>query len=68
MQVIKVTDFNYIELLEVDYKTENVIFRWIDKGKRGRKYKARIRYTHSGENGKPYFNTYNLSISLEGRI
>lgn len=63
MQVIKITDYNYIELLEVDYKAENVIFRWIDKGKRGRKYKARIRW----ENSKPYFNTYNLLISLEGR-
>lgn len=68
MQIIKITDYNYIELIEVDYKTEHVIFRWIDKGKRGRKYKARIRYTHSGEKGTPYFNTYNLSISLEGRI
>ena len=65
MQIIKITDYNFIELLEVDYKTENVIFRWINKGKRGRKYKARIRY--NGEN-KPYFNSYNLSISLEGRI
>jgi hypothetical protein len=64
MQVIKITDYNFIELLEVDYKMENVVFRWVDKGERGRKYKARIRW----KNGKPYFNSYNLSISLEGRI
>lgn len=68
MQIIKITDYNFIELLEVDYKMENVVFRWINKGKKGRKYKARIRYTCSGEKGKPYFNSYNLSISLEGRI
>lgn len=57
MQVIKVTDYNAITILE---RRDNVIyFRWDNDQ---RKHRAKIR---QDENGRSYFNSYNLSIGIE---
>ena len=63
--LIKITDYNSVEIIDIDYKTEQVIFRWINSGEASRKHRARIRWTHSGEAGRPYFNSYNLKIALD---
>ena len=57
MQVIKITDYNAITILE---RRDNVIyFRWNDDQ---RKHRAKIR---QDEQGRDYFRSYNLSIGLE---
>jgi hypothetical protein len=57
MQVIKVTDYNQIHIIE---RRDNVIyFKWDNDQ---RKHRAKIR---QDEHGHDYFKSYNLSIRLE---
>jgi hypothetical protein len=56
MQVIKVTDYNQIHIIE---RRDNVIyFKWDNDQ---RKHRAKIR---QDEHGRDYFRSYNLSIGL----
>jgi hypothetical protein len=56
MQVIKVTDYNAITILE---RKDNVIyFRWNNDQ---RKHRAKIR---QDEHGRDYFNSYHLQIRI----
>jgi hypothetical protein len=58
MQVIKVTDYNAITILE---RRDNVIyFKWDNEP---RKHRAKVR---QDEHGRDYFKSYNLLIGLEG--
>jgi hypothetical protein len=60
MQVIKVTDYNQIHIIE---RRDNVIyFRWDDDQ---RKHRAKIR---QDAEGRSYFKSYNLQIGIEGRM
>jgi hypothetical protein len=57
MQVIKVTDYNQIHIIE---RRDNVIyFKWDNDQ---RKHRAKIR---QDEHGRDYFKSYNLSIRIE---
>jgi hypothetical protein len=60
MQVIKITDYNTIHVIEIvkDY----IYFRWNNEP---RKHRAKIR---QDEHGRDYFKSYNLQIGIEGRI
>lgn len=60
MQVIKVTDYNAITILE---RRDNVIyFRW-DSNQR--KHRAKVQ---TDSNGREYFKSYNLQIGIERRM
>jgi len=60
MQVIKITDYNKITIIE--RKDNYIYFHWNNEP---RKHRAKIR---QDETGRSYFKSYNLSIGLEGRI
>jgi len=57
MHVIKITDYNKITIIE--RKDNYIYFRWNNEA---RKHRAKIR---QDENGRSYFNSYNLSIGIE---
>jgi hypothetical protein len=57
MQVIKVTDYNQIHILE--RKDNYIYFKWNDSG---RKHRAKVQ---TDSNGREYFKSYNLQIGLE---
>lgn len=57
MQVIKVTDYNAITILE--RRDNYIFFKWNDSG---RKHRAKIQ---TDDNGREYFKSYNLKIGLE---
>jgi hypothetical protein len=60
MQVIKVTDYNQIHIIE---RRDNVIyFKWDNDQ---RKHRAKVR---QDEHGRDYFKSYNLQIGIEGRM
>lgn len=60
MQVIKITDYNTIHIIEI--VKDVIYFRWNNEP---RKHRAKIR---QDETGRSYFKSYNLQISIEGRI
>jgi hypothetical protein len=60
MQVIKITDYNAVTILE--RKDNYIIFRWNDET---RKHRAKVR---QDEHGRDYFKSYNLQIGIEGRM
>jgi hypothetical protein len=60
MQVIKITDYNKITIIE--RKDKYIFFRWNDET---RKHRAKIR---QDAEGRSYFKSYNLQIGIEGRI
>lgn len=60
MQVIKITDYNAVTILE--RKDNYIYFRWNDET---RKHRAKIK---RDEHGRSYFNSYNLQIGIEGRM
>ena len=57
MQVIKITDYNAVTILE--RKDNYIFFKWNDSG---RKHRAKIQ---TDSNGREYFKSYNLQIGLE---
>jgi hypothetical protein len=60
MQVIKITNYNSIHVIEI--VKDIVYFRWDNDQ---RKHRAKIR---QDEQGKDYFKSYNLQIGIEGRM
>lgn len=60
MQVIKITEYNAVTILE--RKDNYIYFRWDNSD---RKHRAKVQMDSSG---REYFKSYNLSIGLEGRI
>jgi hypothetical protein len=60
MQVIKVTDYNAITILE--RKQDYIYFVWDNDQ---RKHRAKIR---QDAEGRSYFKSYNLQIGIEGRM
>jgi hypothetical protein len=57
MQVIKITDYNTVTILE--RKDNFIYFRWNDSG---RKHRAKVQ---TDGNGREYFKSYNLQIGRE---
>jgi hypothetical protein len=57
MQVIKITDYNAVTILE--RKDNYIYFRWNDEK---RKHRAKVQ---TDSNGREYFKSYNLQIGLE---
>lgn len=57
MQVIKITDYNAVTILE--RKDNYIFFKWNDSG---RKHRAKVQ---TDSNGREYFKSYNLQIGLE---
>jgi hypothetical protein len=57
MQVIKITDYNAVTILE--RKDNYIYFRWNDET---RKHRAKVQ---TDSNGREYFKSYNLQIGLE---
>ena len=57
MQVIKITDYNAVTILE--RKDNFIYFRWNDSG---RTHRAKVQ---TDSNGREYFKSYNLQIGLE---
>ena len=60
MQVIRITDYNAVTILE--RKDNYIYFRWNDGA---RKHRAKVQKDSSG---REYFKSYNLQIGIEGRM
>jgi hypothetical protein len=60
MQVIKITNYNSIHVIEI--VKDIVYFRWDNDQ---RKHRAKIR---QDAEGRYYFKSYNLQIGIEGRM
>ena len=59
--VYTVTAFSSIEILSIDYKTKQVIFRYSNGGKKTTRHRAKLRYT---KDGQLYFRSYKIKRML----